>query len=269
MENYTKYIKSGAFVLIALIVVFGTFGTVKAGERGVKTRFGSVVGIVDEGLYLKVPLIEKVNKISVKTETVTYDKSTGVLEGASKDLQDVSISVVVNYHIEPLHVGEIFSQYRSSQVFEQKVVEPIIREITKSLSAQYTAEELITKRVEYSDRVNKALSEALMNKFAVLERFSVTNFQLSQSFTAAIEAKVTAVQNAEGAKNKLEQVKFEAQQQIEKAKAEAESIRIQAQAITQQGGREYVNLQAVNKWDGKLPTQMIPSGALPFINLDK
>ncbi|MBI5469998.1 prohibitin family protein [Candidatus Kaiserbacteria bacterium] len=266
-----------ASVLLALVVIFGTFGTINAGERGVKTRLGAVVGTAEPGLYFKIPLIESVTKMEVKTRTVNYDKNgnegdatdTSQLSGASKDLQDVWIGVVVNYHVSADKVTDIYSQYKSVENYEANVIEPIIREVVKSTAAQYTAEELVTKRAEFGDKVNIVLAERFTTKYAVLERFSVTNFEFSQAFTQAIETKVTAVQNAEAAKNKLEQIKFEAQQTVETAKAVAEAQRIQAQSLSALGGRDYVNLKAIEKWDGHLPTQMIPGASVPFLNLTR
>lgn len=261
--------------LFCIILLFSSIGTVGAGERGVKTRFGAILGTVPQGLYFKFPFMDKVHLMDVKTRTINYDKNgaegdakdTSQLFGASKDLQDVSIGVVVNYHINPEKVEQIFAQYSSVINYQYNVIEPVVREIVKSTSAQYTAEELVTKRAEFSDKVNISLETRLMEKDAILERFSVTNFEFSKSFSQAIEAKVTAVQNAEAQKNKLEQVKYEAQQTIEKAKADAEAIRISAQAINSQGGADYVKLKAFEKWDGHLPTTMIPNGALPFIDI--
>lgn len=262
------------FILL-LTIIFGSFGTVDAGQRGVKTRLGAVVSVVDPGLYFKTPFIDQVHKMDVKTRTINYDKNgkegdavdTSQLFGASKDLQDVQIGVVVNYHVDPLKVDKIFAEYSSVENYEANVIEPVVREVVKSTSAQYTAEELVTKRAEYSDKVNVTLTEKFTAKNAILERFSVTNFEFSEAFSKAIETKVTATQNAEAAKNQLEQVKFEAQQRIEEAKAEAESIRIQANAINSQGGADYVQLKAIEKWDGSLPAQMIPGSTVPFINL--
>jgi prohibitin 2 len=97
------------------------------------------------------------------------------------------------------------------------------------------------------------LKENLAKNDILLEDVFITDFKFSDSFDKAIESKVTAEQRALESKNKLEQVKFEAEQQIATAKAEAESIRIKAQAVTQQGGADYVKLQAIQKWDGKLP----------------
>ena len=277
-QGEPMFFKIAVHALLTVVVIFtlfGTFGTVGAGERGVKTRFNAIVGVVDQGLYFKLPFIEHVEKMEVKTRTINYDKNgaegdardTSQLSGASKDLQDVFIGVVVNYHINPEKVDAIYAQYRSVENYESNVIEPVIREVVKTASAQYTAEELVTKRAEFGDKVNAVLNEKFILKDAVLERFSVTNFEFSRAFSQAIEAKVTAVQNAEAAKNKLEQIKFEAQQTIETAKAQAEAIRIQASAINSQGGADYVQLQAVAKWNGALPTQMIPGGAVPFLNL--
>ncbi len=270
-----KVLRHAIVAALSLSILLGSFGTINAGERGVKTRLGAVVGTVEPGLYFKLPLIEKVTIMEVKTRTVNYDKNgqegdssdTSQLSGASKDLQDVWVGVVVNYHVDANKVTAIYSQYKSVENFEANVIEPIIREVVKTVSAQYTAEELVTKRAEFSDKANIILSERFTSKDAVLERFSVTNFQFSLAFTEAIENKVTAVQNAEAAKNKLEQIKFEAQQTIETAKATAEAQRIQAQSLSAQGGEDYVNLKAIEKWDGHLPQQMIPNAALPFLNI--
>jgi regulator of protease activity HflC (stomatin/prohibitin superfamily) len=188
--------------LIAFTILAGSFGTIDAGERGVKTRFGAVVNIHEPGFYVKLPLIDKMNKMEVKTRTINYDQNgaegdaldTSQLAGASKDLQDVWIGVVVNYHIDVEKVAEIYAQYRSVENFESNVIEPIIREVVKSTAAQYTAEELVTKRAEFGDKVNITLAERFISKGTILERFSVTNFEFSSAFTQAIEGKVTAVQ---------------------------------------------------------------------------
>jgi regulator of protease activity HflC (stomatin/prohibitin superfamily) len=274
MNEIEKLMYLGA-VVIGICLLFMTFGSVASGEIGIRTTFSKVTGIVNQGLYVKIPFIEKVKILDTRTRTINYDKNgqegdsrdSSSLTGASKDLQDVSIGVMVNYKLDAQKAENIFNQYRTNENFETNVIEPIIRETVKSVSAQYTAEELVTKRLEYSDKVTVLLKERFLTKDSILERFSITNFEFSKAFSVAIESKVTAVQNAEAAKNKLEQVKAEAQQTIEKAKADAEAIRISAQAISSQGGADYVALKAVERWDGKLPVQMIPNSSVPFLNL--
>ena len=277
METSKKFvfIRWAVIIFFGLVLVFMSFGTIGAGERGVKTRMSAVVGTVEPGLFFKLPFIESVHSMDVKTRTINYDRNgnegdsseTSQLFGASKDLQDVKIGVVVTYHVDPSKVVDIFTQYESVSAYESTVIEPIVRQVVKSTSAEFTAEELVTKRAEYSDKVNVLLNTQLAEKSAILQNFSVTNFEFSAEFSRAIEAKVTATQNAEAAKNKLEQVKFEAQQTIEQAKATAEAQRIQAQSLAAQGGSDYVQLKALEKWDGHLPVQMIPGSSVPFINL--
>jgi regulator of protease activity HflC (stomatin/prohibitin superfamily) len=261
-----KWIKRGVVGLIVLVLLFGSIGTISAGERGVKTRLGNVVGVVDPGLYFKLPFIEHVKTMDVRTLTVTYEREEPLMS-ASKDLQDVKIATVVNYHLDPTLVKDIYIQYRDQDNYEAQVVRPAVRDIVKATASQFTAEELVTKRAEFTDAVMVKLNERLLSKFSVVEQVNITNFEFSDSFSKAIEAKVTAEQEALASKNKLEQVKFEAQQTIEKSKADAEAIRIQAQAITQQGGKEYVNLKWVEKWNGQMPTTMLGEGATSLINL--
>ena len=259
-----KWVISG---VLLLSVVFGSFGTIGAGERGIKTRFGAVVGTVEQGLYFKMPFVDRVHVMDVKTRTISYEKPNGQLSGASKDLQDVAIGIVVNYQIDPTKVGLIYASYSSVDNYEANVIAPIVRTTVKAISAQYTAEELVTKRAEFSDRVLKMLTDEFTAKNATRQNFNVTNVEFAEAFAKAIETKVTAVQNAEAQKNKLEQIKYEAQQTIETAKATAEAQRISAAALAAQGGADYVALKAIERWDGKLPVQMIPGQSVPFINV--
>lgn len=240
--------------LIALVLLFGTFGVVDAGERGVKTRLGNVVGMVEPGLYVKFPFIEKVHTMSVRTQSVIYERENP-LASASSDLQDVSIASVTNYHIEPTKVVDLYLQYKTLGAFEESVIRPAVRDTVKAVASQYSAADLVTKRPEFAEKVAVTLNERLADTYVIVEQSNITDLQFSESFSAAIEAKVTAVQQAEAAKNQLETVKYEAQQTIEKAKAEAESIRIQTQAINSQGGQAYVEKIIADKWNGQGCTQ--------------
>jgi regulator of protease activity HflC (stomatin/prohibitin superfamily) len=244
-----KIIVHAVLTIIVLIGIFGSFGTIGAGERGVKTRFGAVVGMVPQGLYVKTPFIEAVHVMDVKTQSLTADDKTPLL-AASNDLQDTRLSVVVNYHINPNQVVDIYQQYGSADTYYMSVVDPLIVATIKSIASQYTAADQIQKRGEMSDKALVALTAAFEGKNVVIEKADITNIAFSDSFSQAIEAKVTAVQNADAAKNKLVQVQAEADQTVAKAKAEAEAIKIQAQAINSQGGADYVELQRIQKWNG-------------------
>lgn len=244
-----KIIVHAILFILAITFIFGSWGVVGAQERGVKVRLGVVKGVIESGPYLKLPILDKVVKMDVKTQSYIATKESP-LSAASNDLQDTRLAVVVNYHIEPSTVENIYRQYGGADTYYQNVVNPLIVSTMKATASQYTAAEQIQKRLEMSSRALTALSTAFEGKNIVIEKADITDVSFSDSFTQSIEAKVTAVQNAETAKNKLEQIKFEAQQTIETAKAQAEAIRIQAAAVNSQGGADYVELQRIKTWDG-------------------
>lgn len=272
---FKKRVTTGILTFLALVLIFQTFVIIGPGQRGIILQFGKVSDrVMGEGLNFKLPIRDSIVKISVQTETVQFDNLQGKGDNleksslfcATKDLQDVQIAVIVNYHLDANKVNKTFQQYGST--YKANIIEPIIREVIKSQAALYTAEELVTKRAEFSDKVSVLLSEKLGGKDSVFERLNITNFQFSDSFSKAIEAKVTAEQNALAAKNKLEQVKFEAEQRVAEAKGEAEAIKIQANAIQAQGGKEYVSLKWVEKWNGTLPTTVL-GDSVPMININR
>ncbi len=269
-------IKSVVLGIIVLIFILGTFTTVAQGEMGIKTRFGKVVGTVEPGFHFKAPFIDKVTKLEVRNRVIKNEHyvnekgdviSDNALTAASNDLQNVNISTTVSYSIDQTKIVDLYTKYRTVENFEEGVVKPAIKQVVKTETAKYTANELVGKRDELNTHVSEALRVALSTNFAVVDQSNITNIEFSDAFTQSIEKKVTAEQDALAAKNKLEQVKYEGEQKVVSAQAEAEAIKIQSQAINSQGGADYVQLQAVQKWNGVLPAQMIPGSTVPFINL--
>lgn len=265
-KNIAKWIVIGVLAFIALIILLSTVGVVDAGERGVRVKLGNVTGVIDSGIYFKTPFIESVRKIDIRTQSIVYERENP-LAAASSDLQNVDVASVTNYHIDPSKVGEVYVRYKDLENFEEKVIRPAVRDTVKTEASKFTASELVTKRELFAEAVASKLNERFVDNFVVFEQSNITNLEYSKSFSDAIEAKVTAQQNAEAAKNKLEQVKFEAQQTIETAKATAEAQRISSAALAAQGGEDYVALKWIEQWDGHLPQQYVPGTALPFLNL--
>lgn len=256
------------FVLFVLLIIgLSSFGVIDEGERGVQLRFGEITGIQEPGLYWQVPFVESMKKITTRTQTVRYDLDSPLF-AASKDLQDVGVATVINYRINPANVEDVYRQYRTMESFEADVIRPAVRDTIKSDASLFTAEELVTKRAEYGSTVFASLQERLDVYQLTVERVNIDNIKFSAQYTQSIEDKVTAEQRALKAEQDLVRVEFEAQQRIEQSKAEAEAIRIQAEAVTQQGGKDYVQLQAIEKWNGQLPNQFVPGSAMPFLNLN-
>ncbi len=251
--------KLGTFLVLFAIalVLLSSFGTVGAGERGVKLRFNAVTGkVYGEGLYFVLPFIERVVILDVKVQKEEADA-----QAASKDLQTVTARVALNYSIDPEHAVSLYQNIGID--YKSRIVDPTIQESVKATTAKFTAEELISKREEVRDSIKNILAEKLSGTGLKVEQLSIINFDFSPSFNNAIEAKVTAEQNALAAKNKLDQVKYEAQQAIEEARGKATALQIEAQAINT--NPQIIQLRAIEKWDGKLP--QVTSGATPFINI--
>lgn len=247
-------------VAVAAVLIFSSVGTVGVGQRGIHLRFSGATGkVFEEGLYFKLPLVDKVVLIDVKLQ-----KDQANAQAASKDLQTVDSTIALNFHVDPIKASQIFQNVGIN--YKERIIDPAIQEAVKAITAKFTAEELVTKREEVKEQIKGILTTKLEPRGILVDEFNIVDFNFSKSFNEAIEAKVTAEQNALAAKNKLEQVKFEAEQRVTQAKGEAEAIKIQAQAIQQQGGAEYVNLKAVEKWDGKLPAYML-GNSVPFVNL--
>lgn len=262
MKNIVVWIAVLVFGLIALLSL-NPIAIVEAGQRGVVLRFGAVKGeVLNEGMHWRTPFVERIVKMDVRVQKEQVESGA-----ATKDLQTVDSVIALNFHLDPSKVANIYQQVGDNDAVLENVISPSLQESVKAGTARYTAEELITKRDEVREDIKLSLTQKFTPRGIIIDEFNIVNFSFSDSFEAAIEAKVTAEQSALAAKNKLDQVRFEAEQRVAQAKAEAEAIKIQAQAIQQQGGQNYVQLQAIEKWDGKLPTNFVPGSALPFLNI--
>ena len=259
-----KTIVATVVLIVALIafLILNPIVIISAGERGVVLKWGAVEDVIlDEGIHWVTP-IQK----SVKEMDVTIQKGEVVGSSASKDLQIVTTKVAVNYHLDPLKVNWVYQNFRRE--IDSRVVAPSIEESLKKTTARYTAEQLVIQREKVKEDLRSTISNLLKRNHVITDDVYMTDFDFSPEFNKAIEKKVTAEQNALQAKNVLEQRRYEAQQVVVAAKAEAERISIQAKSISQKGGAEYVNLKAIEKWDGKLPVQMIPNATVPFLNIN-
>jgi len=218
-------------VLILASIILGSFTTIPAGSRGVVIRFSAVTGgILEAGLQTKVPFIDSVVKMSVQTFKYEADSLA-----VTNDLQDVSTTIALNWRLDPGRAAEV---YRTLGLeFIDRIAAPAIQETIKQVTAKFNAEDLILRRDEVKAAITESLSTRLLERGIITETVSITNFQFSSTFTAAIEAKVAAEQAVLEATNKLERVKVEAQQAQAAAKGEADA-RI-AKAI---GEAEYIRV---------------------------
>jgi regulator of protease activity HflC (stomatin/prohibitin superfamily) len=249
-------------IVIASIVVLSTATVrVPSGYRGVLLTWGKVEDrVLTEGLNFKIPFSQSVILMNVQIQKAESTEST-----ASADLQEISATIAVNYRLNPNEVNEIYRDLRQDYLI--RVIKPNIEESLKATTALFRAEELVTKRAT----VKGILAERLALFNIQVVSVSLTDFQFSPSFSTAIEAKVTAEQQALVSKNELEKIRYEAQQQIIQAeaaknatirRAEGEALAQiltanatakSIQIITSQMTEEYAQYLWLIQWDGKLP----------------
>jgi len=253
-------------IIVAILVFFlflSPFVQVGAGERGVVLNFGAVQdAVLNEGLHFRVPIMQRVAIMDVKVQKAVTDAAA-----ASSDLQDVTSSVALNYHVMPDKANVVYQTVGVE--FKERIIDPAIQEVMKAVTAQYTAEELITKRPTVSEAMRAALAERLLAYSIAVDTFSIVSFSFSKVFTEAIEAKQTAEQLALKSKRDLDRIRIEAEQTITAAKAEAEALRLQKANISLdliELRKIEANLKAIEKWNGILP-QVTGGGAIPFIGV--
>ena len=226
-------------------------------------RSGAVQEVVlDEGLHFRIPVMQEVVLVDVKVQKAVTDTVA-----ASADLQDVTSTVALNYHLLPDKANIVYQSIGIS--YKERIIDPAILEVVKAVTARYSAEELITKRPAVSEAMRLSLFERLKEYNIAVDAFSIVAFSFSKVFAEAIESKQTAEQLALKARRDLDRIKIEADQKITAAKAEAESLRLQRANISAdliELRRIEANLKAIEKWNGILP-QVTGGGAVPLIGL--
>ena len=179
-----KIIGHLVLLFIILTVLFGSFGSVPAGNVGVKTRFGKVLSTVQPGLYVKVPMIDSVVQMDVQTQ-----KDQTNATAASNDLQSVTATVAVNYHVESQDAATIFANIGAD--YAERVISPAIQESVKSVTANYTAEQLITQREKVREDILALLTTKLQVYGVQTDSLNIIDFNFSKQFNEAIEAKLS------------------------------------------------------------------------------
>jgi len=252
-------------VILLTVVIIDGYVIVEPGYRGVIVTLGKVSPkVLDEGFHFKLPFIQEIIPMDVKVQKAQSEETA-----SSKDLQTVNAIIAVNYRLNPEMVHKLYEDLRLS--YKEIIVEPAIAESLKSVTAQFTAEELISKRSEVSSKVKEALGKKLSNYYMILNEINITEFKFSDEFNAAIEQKQIAEQQALKANLDLQRIRIEAQQLIEQAKAQAEALKIQKDVVTPELvelRKVEAQLEAIKKWDGKLPS-VTGSGAVPFIDINE
>lgn len=273
-------------IIILLFIVSASVKIVDAGYRGVLLKFGAVDTSValNEGIHFVTPFRDSVIQMEVRTQKTVENAAS-----ASKDLQDVTTQVALNYRINPDRAQVVYQQLGFE--YGNRVIAPAIQESVKQVTARFNAEELITKRETVKNQIEEQIKSRLAPYNIVVDTISITEFQFSDQFRKAVEAKVEAQQRALQAQNDLRRIEIEAQQNEAKAVGEqkanvarADGIR-QANVLQAEGESQaikiidqqlrtsptYLEWLKTQRWDGKLPlvtgSGSGSAGTTPFIQI--
>ena len=251
-------------VLVGLLIFFNSFTSVPTGYVGIRTRFGKASqDVVQEGLNLQIPMIERIVLMDCRTQKAEIDCST-----ASRDLQEVTLKVAINYNVS---VENAYNIYKSIGVnYESIMISPSILESVKAVTAQYTAEELITKRSEVSDKMQDTLKEKIESRGFTVIDFNVTDLDFSLAYNQAIEKKQVAEQEAKQAQYELEKSKIENEKKIAEAEANAKVMQVQDSSTTENALKLKeleIKKNFIEKWNGVLPSTVTGDSVVPFLDI--
>jgi regulator of protease activity HflC (stomatin/prohibitin superfamily) len=254
-----RLIVIGVVVIVFLLVVGGGAEIVDTGHRGVKTTFGKVVSdSLPEGLYFYNPLTSTI--VELDTRLQRWDADT---QAYTKDVQQASVKIALNYR---LHQDRAHSMYAEvGRDWADRLVPQVVFGAIKNEFGRWNAVDIIGNRADVQQAIEKAVRATLSGKYVDIERFEIQNIDYDEAFERAVEQKVIAQQDAIREQNRTQQIEEQARQKVLQAEAEAKSIEIRAQAL--EANAKLVEWEAVQRWDGKLPTYMFGgnSGAVPFL----
>ncbi|EKE77828.1 prohibitin family protein [Gallaecimonas xiamenensis] len=268
-------------VLALVIVVYGSWFTVDQGERGVHLRNGKIIGTAEPGMGFKMPLFDKIVKISTQTHTVSYEH----LQAYSRDQQPATIKVSVTFRVPEAQVAEVYAHFKNIDSMVNRLVDRAVPTQVENTFGRYTAISAVQERVQFVMDVTQAIKDAVQGPIEI-SSVQVENIDFSNAYEKSVEDRMRAEVEVQTQKQNLEKERVSAQiavtkaqaeadSQLARAKAEAEAIRIKgeaeaaaiksrAEALAQ--NKNLIELTKAEKWNGKLPDTMLPNSTLPFFD---
>ncbi len=263
------------FIVFAIVIflLLGAFTIVPAGNTGVILTLGKVSNTsFSEGFHLKIPFIQTVENMSNKIQ-VYETPATAV----SKDLQSVNSNVAVNYRLVSDKSDDMYKNVGTE--YQTVLIAPVVQECMKAATAKYTAEQLITDRQAVGDEVKLSLDEKLNTYGIYIEKFNIVNFDFSEEFNNAIEAKQVAEQNLLKTETEQKQAitvaEAQAKQKVIAAEANADAILAEAEAQAEANrlleaslSDKVIAYEQIDKWDGVMPKVVSGDSNGMLVNID-
>lgn len=271
---------AGIVVVGIAVLIINPFNVVESGYVGVMTNFGSAQPTpLNPGLHFAVPFYQSIKMVSVQPQTYTNRETA-----ATHDQQEIQTAVAVTFHVPGVEAAEFYTNFRSFSNFEVRIISPSVSNDVKAITTSYDAEELITKRKLIDSGIKNLIVQSLAPYHITVDAVNIANFKFSSRYMQSIEDKQIAQQKALQAQYTLQEVKINIQQKVATAKADAlakvaeakgeaqatvisakavaEAYETKSKAITPQ----ILRLQAIQQWNGVLPTYLGSSAPVPFLS---
>jgi len=246
------------FIVLAVIIMFiGTFYNVDTGQVGIVMRFGKVIAIKEEGLNLKLPVIDRVYRMNIREQTMKFSNEgdsndAPAISASTRDMQTVLVSVTVSDIVtDPM---KLYRAFTGNHVRSMMI--PRVKDAVQTQVSKYTIEEFIAKRDQLSQDIYDDLEKTFANYGITLTNVSIIDHDFSDAYEAAVEAKKIAEQQVEEERQKQQKLVVEQENKVKLAELEVEKKRLEAEAnkiVTDSLSKEILQKQMIEKWDGKLP----------------
>src|SRR6476661_6532705 len=268
--------------LVVLAGILGSWYTIDQTERGVLLRTGAVIGTAQPGLGFKVPFLDTVEKISVKTITYTWDK----MNSYSFDQQPADLKISVTLRASPDKVADLYAKFGRLDTAVNQVVSPVVNQQVKVVFGRYTAVKAIQERGPLNSAIKDAITATLKDDpMIIIESVQLENIEFSANYLHSIEQRMLAEVEVQKLQQNAEREKVQAQ--ITEAQASADALRLNGEAratnIKLTGEAEAAAIEArakalgtnpnlvtlvqAERWNGVLPTTMVPGSSVPFVSV--
>lgn len=278
----------------AAITIYSTLYTVDEGHVGIIKRFGEAKEQVNPGLHTKIPFIDDVEILEIRTR-----KNVEKLSASTHEQMPVTAEVSINWTVVREQAFDLFKSYGGLEQFESRILDPKLRSAAKDALARYKAEELIQNRSQVIAQIEELLLEEMKSYPVKLDSAQLENLVLPQKYIQSIETKQTEKNLAAAEMHRLERQKLEAQREVNtamaqrdaaKAKADGQAYAIkieaqaQAEAIRMKGLAEAEAMQKkaeaiknnstlveyirAQQWNGQMPTTVMGSDQNVLWSLD-
>jgi prohibitin 2 len=247
-----------AALLVLIIAIFGSFTQVGVGEIGIVKHFGAIdpdhPDVFEPGIHTKVPFRDDVVIFDTRIQ-----KEEVAASAASRDGVTIHSTIAINFHIDPSKAPLILQNIGPN--YKERIIDQQIQQAFKDVTALYAGLELIQKREEVAGKAKDVLKNKLSPYYIIVDEFTIPNYEFPKEFNDAILATQVANQQNLQAKQLQEKARTEAETALIVAQGLANAQKAQATTLTP----EYLQLQAISKWNGQLPQYLTPNTPLPFI----